>query len=195
MKLREVLAATAAVLALASVDPTVAHAQVGAEVTIAIGPPALKVEAIPASPGGAEYVWLRGEWVWSPERAGYVWHPGHWTIHPMGFEVWHPGEWVFFAGGWRYLPGHWRSVREPAAPDPIRMVQVTAQPPELKAEVIPPRASPAFAWNHGHWAWTGLEYRWVPGHWAFVPAGFHEWVRGHWYRSNNFWFFTSGYWR
>jgi hypothetical protein len=195
MRVSQVVLAAAAAIGLAAAQPTVAHAQVGAEVTINIGPPAAKVEVIPASPGGSEYVWEKGEWVWSPERTEYVWHPGHWVMHPMGFEVWASGQWVLFEGAWRYLPGHWRSAREPAPPDPIKMVQVTLQPPEPRVEVIPPRASPAYAWNHGHWAWTGLEYRWVPGHWAFVPAGFHEWVRGHWYHHGTYWFFASGYWR
>ena len=115
MRLRLVLIA---ILALAPVHPGLAQAQIGAEITITIGPPAPKVEVIPVSPGGAEYVWLRGEWVWSPERTGYVWHPGHWAMHPMGFDVWTPGQWVLFNGAWRNLPGHWRSEREPAPPRP-----------------------------------------------------------------------------
>jgi hypothetical protein len=192
--LLHVVVAGAVVLASAVAVPIVALAQVGPEVSIRIGPPLEKVETIGVSPG-AGYVWHRGEWGWSPERASYVWHPGHWVMHPDGLEVWSPGQWVFFNGGWREIPGHWRGQKEAPPPEAIKMVQVTAEPPAEKVEVIPPRVSSSYDWCHGHWAWTGLEYRWVPGHWGFVPSGFHERVGGHWYRSGGFWFFSSGYWR
>jgi hypothetical protein len=186
------VASAATVFALASVAP-VARAQLGAEVSITVAPPAAQSETISVSPG-AEYVWQHGEWTWSPERGGYVWHPGRWVAHPEGQTVWHPGEWVLFNGGWRNVPGHWRAAGEPPVGEAAKLVQVTMAPPADRVEVIPVRPAPAYSWIHGHWSWDGAGYRWVGGHWGFVPRGYHEWVHGHWYRSGNYYFYTNGYW-
>jgi hypothetical protein len=191
--LRHLVATAATVFALAGAAPSTASAQLGAEVSITVAPPALQSETISASPG-AEYVWQRGEWTWSPERGGYLWHPGRWVLHPEGQTVWHPSEWILFNGGWRYLPGHWRGAAEPPPPEAARRVQVTVAPPADRVEVIPVRPSPAYSWIHGHWSWDGSGYRWVGGHWGFVPRESHEWVHGHWYRSGNYYFYASGYW-
>ena len=93
--LRHLITATAAVLALAAVEPTTANAQIGAEIVITAAPPARKVEVQYPSPG-ANYAWHRGDWVYNPEIGSYVWHAGHWVIHPDATHtVWAPGDWVF----------------------------------------------------------------------------------------------------
>jgi hypothetical protein len=191
--LRHLLTATAAVLALAGVQPTVAHAQINAEINITIAPPARKVEVQYASPG-ADYVWHRGDWVYNPEIGNYVWHPGHWVIRPDAeHTVWHPGDWVNFQGGWRYVPGHWRTVAEGPAPEYIKLVDVRKEPPILQVEAVPaPLAN--YSWNRGHWAWDGNDYRWVRGNWLINPHEYTHWQSGHWYHSGVNYFFQNGYW-
>jgi hypothetical protein len=191
--LRHLIAATAAVLAIASVAPTEARAQMGVEVNITAAPPPRRVEVPYASPGAA-YVWHRGDWVYNPERGEHMWHPGHWVLPPDAqHTVWFPGDWVNFQGAYRYVPGHWRTPAEAPPPDYIKLVEVVKEPPTLRAEATP--VAPAgYAWDRGHWAWDGAGFRWVPGHWLIVPHEYHFWQPGHWYRSGNYFFFHNGFW-
>jgi hypothetical protein len=191
--LRHLITATAAVLAIAGVEPTVANAQVNAEFTITVAPPARKVEVQYAAPG-PNYAWHRGDWVYNPEIGSYVWHAGHWVIHPDATHtVWSPGDWVNFQGGWRYVPGHWRTVAEGPAPDYIKLVEVVKPPPALVYESVPAPLA-GYSWDRGHWSWDGLDYRWVHGHWLFNPHEYQHWQSGHWYQTGNNWFFHPGYW-
>src|SRR5580692_8313087 len=135
--LRHLIAATAALLAVASVAPTVAHAQIGVEINVTVPPPARRVEVQYPSPG-AEYVWHRGDWVYNPERGEYLWHPGRWVPRPDAeHTVWFPGDWVNFQGAWRYVPGHWRTPAEGPPPDYIKLVDVIKEPPTLQSEATP----------------------------------------------------------
>jgi WXXGXW repeat (2 copies) len=187
------LAVTAATVALASFAPTVAQAQIGVEVNITAAPPPRKVEVQYASPG-AEYVWHRGDWVYNPERGEYLWHPGHWVIRPDAeHSVWFPGDWVNFAGGWRYVTGHWRTPSEGPPPDYAKLVEVIKEPPTLQVEATPAPLA-GYAWDRGHWAWDGAGYRWVRGHWLITPKEFHYWQPGHWYHSGTYYFFHPGFW-
>jgi WXXGXW repeat (2 copies) len=191
--LRHLITATAAVLALAAVDPSPASAQIGAEIVITAAPPARKVEVQYAAPG-ANYAWHRGDWVYNPEIGSYVWHAGHWVIHPDATHtVWAAGDWVNFQGSWRYVPGHWRTVAEGPAPEPIKLVEVVKQPPVLQVESVPV-ALAGYSWDRGHWAWDGVDFRWVGGHWLHNPVEYHHWQSGHWYLSGSHWFFHNGYW-
>jgi hypothetical protein len=191
--LRHLIAATAAFLALGSVSPTVALAQIGVEVTITQKPPERRVEVPYPSPG-ADYVWQRGDWVYNPERGEYVWHPGRWVVRPDAqHTVWFPGEWVFFQNAYRYVPGHWRTAAEGPPADYIKLVEVVKEPPTLQWEPTPAPA-PGYAWNRGHWAWDGAGYRWVRGHWLIMPHEYHYWQPGHWYHSGPYFFFQSGFW-
>jgi hypothetical protein len=188
-----VVAATAALLALASVSPREALAQIGVEINVTVAPPPRRVEVQYPSPG-AEYVWHRGDWVYNPERGEYLWHPGHWVVRPDAeHTVWFPGDWVNFQGGWRYVPGHWRTPTEGPAPDYMKLVEVVKEPPTLQVESVPAPIS-GYAWDRGHWAWDGAGYRWVRGHWLIIPHEYHYWQPGHWYRSGNYYFFHNGFW-
>jgi hypothetical protein len=192
---RHLLVASVAAFALAGGLPATASAQpVGVEVIILKQPPPRPVEVQYAAPG-AEYVWHRGDWVFSRETQAFIWHPGHWVVRPdPEHTVWFPGEWVNFAGSWRYVPGHWRTVAEGPAPDYMRLVEVVREPPPPVAETAPLVMSPGYEWDRGHWAWDGNGYRWVKGHWLIVPREYHRWVPGHWYRHDRFFFFENGYW-
>jgi hypothetical protein len=191
--LRHLIHAAAAVLAIAAVEPTVAHAQINAEINITVAPPARKVEVQYASPG-AEYVWHRGDWVYNGEIGKFIWHPGHWVMRPdETHTVWFPGDWVNFAGGWRYVPGHWRTAAEGAPPDYIKLVEVVKPPPALIVEQTPAPLA-GYAWDRGHWAWDGVDYRWVRGHWLHANGEYLHWQPGHWYQSGNYWFYHNGYW-
>jgi hypothetical protein len=192
---RHLLVATAAALALTGGFPSTASAQppVAEEVIIIPRPPERRVE-VPYPAPSAEYVWHRGDWTYSPELRNFVWHPGHWVMRPdPAHTIWHPGEWVEFAGSWRFVPGHWRTVAEGPAPDYMRLVQVVKPPPPPMAEAVPV-LQPGYEWDRGHWAWDGNDYRWVRGHWLFVPREYHHWVPGHWYRHQTYFFFKEGYW-
>jgi len=191
--LRHVVTAIAASLALASVQPTVASAQVNAEINITVAPPARKVEVEYPSPG-ADYVWHRGDWVYNAENGKWVWHAGHWVIRPDATHtIWHPGDWVNFGGGWRYVPGHWRTAAEGPAPDYVKLVEVTKAPPALIVEATPVPVA-GYSWDRGHWSWDGIEYRWVRGHWLHNAPEYVHWQSGHWYQSGNYWFFHNGFW-
>jgi hypothetical protein len=193
---RHLLAATVAALALTGGYPTQAIAQgVVVEQVIIPRPPERRVEVQYAAPG-AEYVWHRGDWVYSPELRNFVWHPGHWVMRPDAQHVyWFPGEWVEFAGSWRFVPGHWRTVVEGPAPrySYAQMAEVVKEPPPPAMEPRP-ALQPGYEWDPGHWAWDGEAYRWVRGHWLFVPREYHRWVPGHWYHHDRYFSFKEGYW-
>ena len=68
------------------------------------GPPALRVEVIPARPGHG-HVWIAGYWGWSGGR--YVWIGGRWATPRRGRE-WVPGRWEQRGRNWRWHDGRWR---------------------------------------------------------------------------------------
>jgi len=77
------------------------------EVVVAHPPPAARVEAIPAAPGPAEaWVWQGGHWRWDGRE--YVWQPGRYVERPHRAAEWVPAHYQERAGGWVYVPGHWR---------------------------------------------------------------------------------------
>lgn len=94
---RTIIAAAVAATLLAV--PLAASA---ADVVVRVGPPAPRVEAVPAPRAG--FVWAPGHWLWSGGR--YVWGPGRWVAERRGYR-WAPGAWVREGPAWRYAPGHW----------------------------------------------------------------------------------------
>ena len=104
---RHLVIATATALALTGGFPSTASAQppVAEELVVIPRPPERRVE-VPYPAPSAEYVWHRGDWVYSPEERNFVWHPGHWVMRPdAAHTIWHPGEWVDFAGVVPLRPG------------------------------------------------------------------------------------------
>ncbi len=71
--------------------------------TIAVAPPAPRVEVIGVAPAPG-YVWVGGYWNWVGGR--HVWVPGAWRPGRPGY-YWVPHRWVAVGGGWRLEPGHW----------------------------------------------------------------------------------------
>jgi len=77
------------------------------EVVVAHPPPAARVEAVPAPPGPPEiWVWQAGHWRWNGRD--YVWQPGRYVERPHRAAEWVPAHYQERAGGWVYVPGHWR---------------------------------------------------------------------------------------
>ena len=77
-------------------------AQVG--VTINIGPPALRYEAVPAPRRG--YDWAPGFWVWRPNRQRHNWVAGSWMRSRPGYIYQQPN-WVENGGRWQHRRGAW----------------------------------------------------------------------------------------
>ena len=73
-----------------------------AQVVVRVGPPALRVEPVPAPRAG--FVWAPGRWHWVNGR--YAWNGGRWLAARPGYR-WVPGEWGHRGEGWGYVRGHW----------------------------------------------------------------------------------------
>ena len=72
------------------------------DVYVKVGPPAARVEAVPAPRAG--YVWAPGYWGW---RGGkWVWGPGYWLRERAGYH-WVPDAWEQGDRGYHWVPGHW----------------------------------------------------------------------------------------
>jgi hypothetical protein len=104
MKLRALLFAAAALLA---VSGTIAYApqaqaQVRADIVIGTAPPPPRVEVVPAPRHG--YAWDPGHWVWNGHA--HVWAAGHWVHERHGYHR-APARWEQTPRGWHYVPSHW----------------------------------------------------------------------------------------
>lgn len=51
-----------------------------------------------------------------------------------------------------------------------------------------------YAWEPGHWGWSGGRWTWTPGYWVAVRPG-HHWVPGHWIYGPNGRRWVPGHWR
>ena len=91
------LVATGAATTLA---PQVAAAQVS--VSINVGPPPLRYEAVPAPRRG--FVWVPGYWNWEGDR--HVWIAGNWVAERHGYIYSQP-TWVERGGRWELRRGAW----------------------------------------------------------------------------------------
>jgi hypothetical protein len=100
--------AAAPVTVSSAISGCVVHEEVEAsgEVVVAHEPPPDRPEEAGAAPG-AEYVWIRGRWLYS--GSDWVWRRGHWEVRRVGHE-WVPGHWVRRDGGWLWVEGHWRRL-------------------------------------------------------------------------------------
>ena len=63
--------------------------------------------------------------------------------------------------------------------------------PAPYAEIVPTPVGPGYAWQPGHWQWTGYRYAWVGGHYVPRLAAYHRWVPPHW-GPRGFW--VAGHW-
>ena len=59
----------------------------------------------------------------------------------------------------------------PGAPQPL---------PAPRAEVAPPRPTPAAVWQPGTHEWEGAAYAWQPGRWTDPRGPGAFWQDGHW---------------
>jgi hypothetical protein len=76
-----------------------------AELVIGIGPPALRAEVIPPSPG-VDFVWRPGYWRW--DGGAHVWVGGEFIRRPHPGALWVAGHWDRRGAGWVWVDGHWR---------------------------------------------------------------------------------------
>jgi hypothetical protein len=91
-----------AILAAASAAFTVPVQAARVGVDINIGPPPLRVEAVPGPRRG--YLWTPGYWDW---RGGHHhWVGGTWVRERRGYAYHHP-EWVNHEGHWHLERGRW----------------------------------------------------------------------------------------
>ncbi|WP_439596182.1 hypothetical protein [Falsiroseomonas sp.] len=69
--------------------------------------------------------------------------------------------------------------------------------PPLRAEVRPPAPrGEHWAWQPGHWHWSGRAYDWIPGEWVERPDARLSWAHGHWvWRRPEGWIWVPGHWR
>ena len=99
------LALVAATAALLTALPLTSQA--GVDVSIRIGPPPLRVEAVPAPRVG--FVWAPGHWVWRTNR--HVWVAGSGVKARPGYRYVAP-TWVQGPGGWVMNRGNWVRDRD-----------------------------------------------------------------------------------
>ena len=113
-----------AALATFAAAPSLAHAHGRAVVVtpgvhfgapgirVNIAPPMPRVEYRPVAPyAGA--VWAPGHWSWNGYR--HVWAAGYYQAPRRGW-VWEPAHWQpQYAGGFIFVPGHWRQTWQPVA--------------------------------------------------------------------------------
>jgi len=71
-------------------------------------PPRVRYERRYARPS-RDAVWVRGFWDWQGDN--WVWIPGRWIVPEERRARWVGPRYVRFAGGYRYVPGHWSNQR------------------------------------------------------------------------------------
>ncbi|OOV90856.1 YXWGXW repeat-containing protein [Pseudomonas sp. MF4836] len=70
-------------------------------------------------------------------------------------------------------------------------VIIRQAPPPMQYERTPgPR--PGYAWDRGHWRWSGRGYVWAPGYWQ--PMRGARWIPGHWQARGPNWYWKEGHW-
>ena len=74
----------------------------GVMITTPVPPPAIRVEAVPPSPGGG-WVWVGGYWAWT--GASWTWVTGEWVTAAPGY-VWVAPRYVRRGGSWVWVRGH-----------------------------------------------------------------------------------------
>ena len=95
------LAAVVATGALAGLAlPTTAQA--AGYISVQIGPPPMRVEAVPVARPG--WVWAPGHYEW--QRGAYFWVPGAWVRERPGYAYVAP-VWLQRGGAWEYRPARW----------------------------------------------------------------------------------------
>jgi hypothetical protein len=82
----------------------------------------------------------------------------------------------------------------PLAPAPLVMVPTAPPPARLETVPPPPGAPRRYAWQPGHWRWSGAAYVWVPGHYERRPAARAMWVPAEWVAREGQWVFRPGHW-
>jgi hypothetical protein len=183
--------------------PTLAHAQVTAEVVVpgvrvSVAPPPPRVEVRTVAPS-PQHVWIGGHWAW--RDSAHVWLPGHWALPPAAGYHWVHARWVNQGGQWVFYEGHWALnqppqptyVYDPGPPPPQEVVVQQAPPPDI-VEVRPVAPFGGAVWIPGYWHWNGYRHVWVGGHWSAARVGY-VWEPHHWQRSPGGWRWVPGRWR
>ncbi len=100
------LVAIAIVLALGAGMPSIAIADVSADMGVYVGypPPPLPLDDQSPIPG-PDYIWIPGYWAWSDD--GYYWVPGYWVLPPFVGALWTPGYWGWFGHVCVFHRGFW----------------------------------------------------------------------------------------
>lgn len=92
--------ALAAFAFCAAVLPIASHAK---EIIVQIGPPAPRIEVVPAARAG--YDWVPGYWGW--QHSHHVWIAGHWVRERHGYHY-VPHRWEERDGRWHLHDGYWQ---------------------------------------------------------------------------------------
>jgi len=169
-----------------------------AGIRVNIGPPALRLEVVPAAPS-LRHQWIGGYWAWHGGKQ--VWIEGHWALPPSPAYVWQPAWWENRGGAWYFHEGYWRSADAPAPgvvyqppPPPGQPEIVENGPPPPIEEVRPPIPFPDALWIPGFWEWNGARHVWVAGRWSARPHGF-VWEDYRWrQRRDGKWEHEHGHW-
>ena len=98
-----------AMLALTSVLPPPATAQVSIGISVGFPPPELPVYEQPLCPGEG-YIWTPGYWAWDSDDADYYWVPGTWVQAPEVGYLWTPGYWGWGGSAFVFYEGYWGPV-------------------------------------------------------------------------------------
>ncbi|HLZ92681.1 MAG TPA: hypothetical protein VKQ28_13280 [Candidatus Acidoferrum sp.] len=103
------LTAAMAMLALTSVLPVPATAQVSIGISVGFPPPELPVYEQPICPGEG-YIWTPGYWGWESDDEDYYWVPGTWVLAPEVGYLWTPSYWGWGGSAFEFYEGYWGPV-------------------------------------------------------------------------------------
>lgn len=103
------LVAAMAMLALTSVLPAPAIAQVSIGISVGFPPPELPVYVQPICPGEG-YIWTPGYWAWDSDDEDYYWVPGTWVLAPEVGFLWTPSYWAWGGTAFVFYEGYWGPV-------------------------------------------------------------------------------------
>ena len=82
-------------------------------------------------------------------------------------------------------------------PPPNLQIVAPKAPPPIQFEPVDPAPKSQvdyFAWDPGHWHWTGSDWFWIRGHYVEKPYTGSYWVKGHWDQRPYGWTWIPGYW-
>lgn len=172
--------------------PLLGLAATSFDIQLNFGPPAPRVERIPAPRAG--YVWSPGHWQWSVSGYRHVWVAGHWVKARPGY-VYRVPRWVDCDGRWYYEAPRWDRDGD-GIPNRFDVTPcgrgLAVAPPPPRHEVVP-RPRSGYVWSPGHYEWITNAHVWIGGTWYRHRPGY-TYHPPRWIERNGRWHFEARRW-